>query len=105
MTVKILITPLAAIDIDDIVLYLTSSNPDVALHFFDDVRATFADLARNPSIGVTHGSSNSILQDLRRWPVKNFDKYLIFYKNTGTQVEIVRILHGKRDLEFALRES
>ena len=74
MTIKILITPLAAIDIDDIVLYLTSSNPDTALRFFDDVRSTFADLARNPNIGVTYASPNSLLQDLRRWPVKNFDK-------------------------------
>jgi hypothetical protein len=38
MTIKILVTPLAAIDLDDIVLYLTSSNPDIALRFFDDVR-------------------------------------------------------------------
>jgi hypothetical protein len=37
MTIKILVTPLAAIDLDDIVLYLTSSNPDIALRFFDDV--------------------------------------------------------------------
>jgi toxin ParE1/3/4 len=103
MTFKILVTPLAAIDIDDIVLYLTSSNPDIALCFFDDVRSTFADLARNPNIGVNYASSNSALQNLRRWPVKNFDKYLIFYKNVDDQVEIIRVLHGKRDLEFALR--
>jgi toxin ParE1/3/4 len=44
-----------------------------------------------------------MLQGLRRWPVKNFDKYLIFYKNAGDQVEIIRILHGKRDLELALK--
>jgi toxin ParE1/3/4 len=104
MTIKILITPLAAIDIDDIVLYLTSSNPDVALHFFDDVRSTFADIARNPGIGVFYESPNSRLQDMRRWPVKNFDKYLIFYKNAGDQVEIIRVLHGKRDLEIALNQ-
>lgn len=103
MIIKILITPLATIDIDDIVLYLTSSNPDIALRFFDDVRSTFADLARNPSIGVIYGSSNSRLQDLRRWPVKNFDTYLIFYKNAGDRVEIIRVLHGKRDLEIALK--
>jgi toxin ParE1/3/4 len=103
MTVKILVTPLAAIDLDDIVLYLTSSNPDIALRFFDDVRSAFADLTRNPSIGVAHRSSNSMLQGLRRWPVKSFDKYLIFYKNAGDQVEIIRILHGKRDLELALK--
>ncbi len=103
MTAKILITPLAAIDIDDIVLYLTKSNPDVALSFFDDVRSTLADLARNPNIGIIYVSPNLMLQNLRRWPVKNFDKYLIFYKNADNRVEIIRILHGKRDLEFALK--
>jgi toxin ParE1/3/4 len=113
MTFKIFVTPLASIDIEDIVAYLASSNSDVAMNFFDAVRVTFADLARNPNIGVAYTSRNPTLQNLRRWPVKDFDSYLIFYINAcdssggrqGQQVEIVRVLHGKRDLEFALNQQ
>jgi toxin ParE1/3/4 len=111
MTSKIFVTPLASLDIEDIVAYLAISNSDVALDFFDAVRVTFADLARNPNIGVAYASRNPALQNLRRWPVKDFDSYLIFYVNAGDspesmlgqQVEIVRVLHGKRDLDFALK--
>jgi toxin ParE1/3/4 len=113
MTFKIFVTPLASIDIEDIVAYLAISNSDVALDFFDAVRITFADLARNPNIGVAYTSRDPALQNLRRWPVKGFDSYLIFYINAGDslgerlgqRVEIVRVLHGKRDLEFALNQQ
>jgi toxin ParE1/3/4 len=44
MTSKIFVTPLALLDIEDIVAYLAISNSDVALDFFDAVRVTFADL-------------------------------------------------------------
>jgi toxin ParE1/3/4 len=113
MTFKIFVTPLASIDIEDIVAYLSISNSDVALDFFDAVRITFADLARNPNIGVAYNSRDPALQNLRRWPVKGFDSYLIFYINAsdsfgerfGQRLEIVRVLHGKRDLEFALNQQ
>jgi hypothetical protein len=41
MTFKIFVTPLASIDIEDIVAYLAISNSDVAMDFFDAVRITF----------------------------------------------------------------
>ncbi len=105
MTSKIFVTPLASMDIEDIFAYLASSNSDAALDFFDAVRVTFANLARNPNIGAAYNSSNPALQNLRRWPVKDFDSYLIFYINANNQVEIVRVLHGKRDLELAFNQQ
>ncbi len=36
---------------------------------------------------------------------KGFDWYLIFYRLTETTIEVVRVLHGSRDLAAALGEA
>lgn len=42
------------------------------------------------------------LRKLRRWPVKDFDNWLIFYQPTRDGIEIVRVLHGARDITSIL---
>ena len=36
---------------------------------------------------------------VRQWRFKNFKEYLVFYIVQEQQVEILRVLHGARDLE------
>ena len=38
---------------------------------------------------------------MRRWPI---GQYLILYREMSGGVEIVRVIHGKRDLQRALRD-
>jgi toxin ParE1/3/4 len=33
------------------------------------------------------------------WRIAGFDQYLIFYRPTESGVEIIRVIHGKRDVE------
>ncbi len=42
------------------------------------------------------------LSGLRMWPVPHFEHWLIFYIPTDTAVQIVRVLHGARDLPTIL---
>lgn len=42
---------------------------------------------------------------LRRWPIPGFRNYLIFYRPMENGVEIVRVLHGARDIAAALEED
>jgi toxin ParE1/3/4 len=35
------------------------------------------------------------------WPIKGFANYLIFYRMRSNSIEIVRVLHGARDIEGA----
>ena len=37
---------------------------------------------------------------MRSWRVEGFEAYLLFYRSKGGDVEIVRLLHGARDLEW-----
>jgi toxin ParE1/3/4 len=39
------------------------------------------------------------LQDLRRWPVHDFENWLVFYRSTDDAIDVLRILHGARDFE------
>jgi toxin ParE1/3/4 len=67
--------------------YLSAFNPDVALKFFDATRYSFAEIARNPQIGQIYSINNPRLNGLRRWYVKGFKKYLIFYRVQESSIE------------------
>jgi toxin ParE1/3/4 len=102
MTKKIVITPKASEDLDDCFAYISEDNPEIALRFFDSTRLTIAQIARMPGIGSIFVTENERLQGLRKWSVKDFRKYLIFYIDRDEIVEIVRILYATRDISDIL---
>lgn len=79
MTLRIFITPQANIDIDNLFDYIAQNNTDAALKFFDAARNTIAKIAKNPALGSLYNINNPRLQGLRKWSIKGFEKYLIFY--------------------------
>jgi toxin ParE1/3/4 len=102
MAKKIIITPKASQDLDDCFAYISEDNPEIALRFFDSTRLTIAQIARMPGIGSIFVTENERLQGLRKWSVKDFRKYLIFYIDRDEVVEIVRILYATRDISSIL---
>ncbi|NMG09488.1 type II toxin-antitoxin system RelE/ParE family toxin [Brasilonema sp. UFV-L1] len=60
MTKRIIITPKASLDIDEHFAYIAQQNSDTALHFFDAVRETFAQLARMPGMGSTAARKSKV---------------------------------------------
>ena len=102
MARRILITPQASFDLDDIYNFIAQNNPDIALKFFDAARQTFNQLAKTPEIGTIYEVSNPKLQGLRKWRVKKFGKYMIFYCHSDNLIEIIRILYAGRDISVIL---
>jgi toxin ParE1/3/4 len=82
--------------------YLSQINPDSALNFFDSTRQSFAEIARDPEIGRIYLVNNPHLKDLRKWQVRDFRKYLIFYRVWETSIEILRVLQGNQDIDRIL---
>ena len=94
--------------------YIAQSNPKVGAEVFDRVWETCELLASLPTMGTPIESlfdtselgeeiqellnAKPLLSDMRRFPVKKFNKLIIFYKSVGNQLHIERILHGKRDV-------
>ncbi len=73
-------------------------NEDAAERFLLSAEETFRLLVSQPQMGRKLESRNSMLAGIRIFPVKNFKKYLIFYKPLRDGIEVVRVLHGARDL-------
>lgn len=105
MALRILLTPKASEDLEDIADYIAENNLDAALRFFDATRQSIAKLAQNPRIGSFYPLANSQLEGLRKWKVKGFDKYLIFYLIEDDLLRIIRIIHVSRDISTILNQE
>jgi len=77
----------------------------VAQRFFAQVEATFARLAGMPGLGTCYEYDHPALADLRYFPVSRFRKYLVFYRPAADGIEIIRVLHGARDIQTILAED
>jgi toxin ParE1/3/4 len=90
---RVLTKPEAETVLLDIWLYIAQDSPNNADHFLDRVREKFWRLAESPHIG----SNRDLLKEgLRSHPIGS---YLIFYFPLTDGIEIVRVLHGARDIE------
>jgi toxin ParE1/3/4 len=102
MTKRITIRPKASQDLDDHFAYLAERDPETALRFFDAARLSIAQLARMPGLGSPYPARHPRLQGLRKWAIKSFRKYLIFYLEWDNTIDVVRILYAARDISSIL---
>lgn len=70
----------------------------------DAVESTLAFLERNPGAGTPRRIRRKGLAGLRSWPVRGFERHLIFYKRSRDGIVVIRILHAARDIDAALDE-
>lgn len=90
-------------DIADAALYLGEASPRAAERFLVAVESTVAGLTEMPRKGVRIEHSHPALTDLRRWAVRAFPNYLVIYRERGETLEVLRLVHGARDLERLLQ--
>jgi toxin ParE1/3/4 len=103
MTNRYKVHPDARTDLVDIFVYIGQSGEDQAERFLTSAEETFKQLAEHPRIGRAC-SFGGELAGCRRWPVRGFNNFLIFYRAFADRVEIVRVLHGARDIETLLED-
>ena len=95
----IVIRPLAANDIVNQARYIQQeSEPRTAARFVKAVERTFALLATNPRMGKVANFENPWLAGVRMFRVSTFENHLVFYRHLKGTLEIVRLLHGARNL-------
>ena len=92
-------SPQADSDLDDIWYYIATEtgSADVADRVIDGIVQRFLLLAKYPRIGRTR---DEIRRGLRSFPV---GEYVIFYRIEREDVIVLRVLHGKRDLDRILQ--
>lgn len=79
-------------DLKEIWAYVAESNPEAANRLIKEITRRFAILRDHPHVGR---EQDKLLVNLRSLVVKN---YLIFYQPFEDGVEILRVLHGSRDI-------
>lgn len=97
--------PVVIRDLIEQATYMAQGNLDAAEDFLVAAEATFQLLGRMSGIGKLCGFSNPQLSGIRQYPIRGFKNYLIFYRATESEVEVLRVLHGARDLEAILDED
>ncbi len=99
MSREIFKRPQAERDIEECFVYIAEDNLDVGVRFLVAVEDSLEQLAKFPSIGKRRNFSDARFQNVRMWRVKGFESYLIFYSVTENTIEVIRLLHGSRDIE------
>jgi len=95
----VVIRPRAAVDLAEIWAYIADDSPHYADVFVDLLDSKFQALARRPGMGRRRPE---LTPDIRSFPV---DRYVIFYVPRSRGVEIVRVLHGARDVDAMIEED
>ena len=82
----------ARADLDDIWIYIAQDNPEAADKYLRTIVSRFPTLAAMPLIGRER---HELSPGLRSFVVGH---HVIFYRLSGNDVEIIRVLDGARDL-------
>ena len=93
-----LVTKEALLDIDDIWLYIAQDNPDAADSVVMRIHEAIVKLAEQPGVGHKH--EHILADELRVWNVYD---YLIIYRPNTSPLEVVRVVHGGRDMHRLFR--
>jgi toxin ParE1/3/4 len=92
-------------DLLEISGYISQDNPSAANDVIDATFSTFEMLADSPGMGRLRIFMDGRLKKIRSFPVSGFSNYLIFYREAANGIEIVRVVHGARDLEKFFEEN
>ena len=98
MSHKIVRSQQARIDVLDIADFIAETSLNASDRFLYATEEAYKLLADIPGIGALRDFGNSQYAGMRQWPIPGFKKYLIFYRTWDDEIEILRVLHGTRNL-------
>ncbi|NOT11979.1 MAG: type II toxin-antitoxin system RelE/ParE family toxin [Methylococcaceae bacterium] len=91
-------TPLARSDLKEIRDFIARDKSRVASQYMTMLKQKCELLANSPGIGIQRDEYCK----LYKFPV---DSYLIFYRTSQTGIDIIRVLHGSRDIESIINSG
>ena len=86
-------------DLDSHAAYIGEDSPHSAIRFLEAANESFQQIARMPELRVRCNFKNPSTGVIRRWHVRGFEDYLIFYIVLAERIEVIRVLQGARDIE------
>jgi plasmid stabilization system protein ParE len=100
MSVYVL-TPLAKADIFDIWSHIADDNEDAADRVERAIYDACAFVAEAPMRG--HSRPDLTNRSLRFWTLTRYPNYTVVYRPETTPLEIVAVIHGKRNIRRILK--
>ena len=94
---RVLTTPTAERDLVSIGSYIPADNPDAADRLLATFQEKFERLAEFPRMGQ---SRPELAPSIHSYPIGN---YLVFYLPLPDGIDVVRVLHGARNLRRIFR--
>ena len=91
-------TSISKQDLKEIRDFIAQDNPKTATKYMGILKQRCTMLADAPGLGVCREQYCG----LHKFPVGS---YLIFYRPSKTGIEVIRIIHGSRDIEAILNSS
>ncbi|MGY8769883.1 MAG: type II toxin-antitoxin system RelE/ParE family toxin [Pirellulales bacterium] len=102
--VQILRRPKAIEDIEEIADYIATDSLRAAIRFLENTESTLQALAEFPSSGGLFHSDHPRLANVRFRRIKGFPKHVVFYIEKKDAIEVIRVLHGARNLDGELKK-
>lgn len=96
---------LAEEDLAEAYVYIGSDSPASAERLLDAVEHAVAMLLSKPRAGRAREFRSPRAHGMRSWVVSSFENYLIFYRPQPGGIEIVRFVHGARDIASLLDDG
>ncbi|BDC52238.1 hypothetical protein F183_A45530 [Bryobacterales bacterium F-183] len=105
--IRVTVLPAAELDMLEQVEFYDGEGGNAALgdRFVAACEAGFARLSSFPESGAPVRLQHPKIQGIRFIPVPDFHDILILYQIRDGAVRIVRVLHGKRDIQAILRQE
>jgi plasmid stabilization system protein ParE len=93
-------TPQATDDLDTIWWFIAEDNRDAADRVEMEIVDTCRRLAKHPLMGTKRQDITPLA--VRFWTVTKFPNYVVVYRPETAPLQVVAVLHGKRDLKEVL---
>lgn len=95
---------LALCELENISDYIAKDSPRRALKFLSVAERALLLLADHPQMGTAYETEDAELADLRRFPMAGIQNHLVFHRGFDQGIQIVRVIHGARDIPNVLDE-
>lgn len=95
------LAPAARDDVLEITDYYADISTELAERFVTDLENTLQELCFQPGIGSRRYAHFLPDQSLRVWQLDHFP-FLVFYRIDGALLDVLRVLHERRDLSADL---
>ena len=82
--------PQASFDLFEIIAYIADENPDAAQELKDEIEAKAQGLQEHPKLY----KASTRVKGLREMVVRS--NYIVFYRETPALVEVVNVVHARR---------